>query len=408
MAEHSSFGFSDLAKQASMQPKESLLEIDFPHKALYIGVPKETTLQEHRIPLTPSSVQQIVNNGNEVWIETNAGKLANFTDKEYSEAGAKICYDRNEVYKAEVIVKVEPPTLEELALLSPDKLLISALQHGAKSETYIRAMMQKKINSIAFEFLKDVDGIYPIIRSLSEIAGITAVSLASDLLSIRGGGKGELFGGVSGIPPSEVVIIGAGTVGEYAARAALGKGASIKVFDHSLAKLRRLQGNLGQAVFTSLIHPKILQKALLSADVAIGCIRSDEGRSPVVVSEELVSQMKPASVILDISIDQGGVFETSEITTHANPTFVKHGVIHYCVPNITSNVCRTASYALSNILTPLLLRISESKNLADFLYANPEVRNGIYIYKGNLTNKHLGKRLSIYQKDIDLLLAAHA
>jgi alanine dehydrogenase len=188
----------------------------------------------------------------------------------------------------------------------------------------------------------------------------------------------------------------------------LGKGASIKVFDHSLAKLRRLQGNLGQAVFTSLIHPKILQKALLSADVAIGCIRSEEGRSPVIVSEELVSQMKPASVILDISIDQGGVFETSELTTHANPTFIKHGVIHYCVPNITSNVCRTASYALSNILTPLLLRISESKNLADFLYANPEVRNGIYIYKGNLTNQHLGKRLSIYQKDIDLLLAAHA
>ncbi|MDZ4668358.1 MAG: alanine dehydrogenase [bacterium] len=408
MAEHSSFGFSDLAKQASLQPKESLLEVNFPHKALYIGIPKETTLQEHRVPITPSSVQQLVNNGNEVWIETNAGKLANFTDKEYSEAGAKICYDRNEIYKAEVIVKVEPPTMEELELLSMDKLLISALQHGAKSEPYIRAMMQKKINAIAFEYLKDVDGIYPIIRSLSEIAGITAISIASDLLSISGGGKGEMFGGVSGIPPTEVLIIGAGTVGEYAAKAALGKGASIKVFDHSLAKLRRLQSNLGQTIFTSLIHPKILHKALLTADVAIGCIRSEEGRSPVIVSEELVSQMKQASVILDISIDQGGVFETSEITTHAKPTFVKHDVIHYCVPNITSNVCRTASYALSNILTPLLLRISESKNLADFLYANPEVRNGVYIYKGNLTNQHLGRRLSIYQKDIDLLLAAHA
>jgi alanine dehydrogenase len=343
-----------------------------------------------------------------VWIETNAGKEAKFSDKDFSEAGAKICYDRNEVFKADVIVKVEPPTPEEVSLLNPDKILISALQHGAKSEPYVRSLMQKKINAIGFEYLKDVDGIYPIVRSLSEIAGITAISLASDLLSISGGGKGEMLGGVSGIPPTEIVIIGAGTVGEYAAKAAIGKGASVKVFDHSLAKLRRLQSNVGQNVFTSLIHPKILSKALSMADVAIGCIRSEEGRSPVVVSEELVANMKALSVILDISIDQGGVFETSELTTHANPTFVKHDVIHYCVPNITSNVCRTASYALSNILTPLLLKIAESKNFAEFLYAHPEVRNGVYIYKGNLTHKHLGKRLSIYQKDLDLLLAAHA
>lgn len=407
MAEHTSFGFSELAKQASLQPKESLLEVNSPDKTLYIGVPKEITLQEHRIGLTPSSVQQIVNNGNEVWIETNAGKAAKFSDREYSEAGAKICYSQEEIYKADVIVKVEPPTLEEVALLSPDKLLISALQHGSKSSSYVRSLMQKKINAIGFEYLKDGDGIFPIIRSMSEIAGITAISIAADLLSIRGGGKGELLGGVSGIPPTEIVIIGAGTVGEYAAKAAIGKGAIVKVFDNSLAKLRRLQSNLGQPIFTSLIHPKILQKALLSADLAIGCIRAEEGRSPIIVSEELVTQMKPSSVIIDISIDQGGIFETSELTTHATPTFVKHDVIHYCVPNITSNVCRTASYALSNILTPLLLKISESNNLASFLFAHPEVRNGVYIYKGNLTNQHLGKRLSIYQKDIDLLLAAH-
>jgi alanine dehydrogenase len=408
MAEHTSFGFSELAKQASLQPKESLLEVNSPDKTLYIGVPKEITLQEHRIALTPSSVQQIVNNGNEVWIETNAGKAAKFSDREYSEAGAKICYSQEEIYKADVIVKVEPPTLEEVDLLSPDKLLISALQHGSKSSSYVRSLMQKKINAIGFEYLKDGDGIFPIIRSMSEIAGITAISIAADLLSIRGGGKGELLGGVSGIPPTEIVIIGAGTVGEYAAKAAIGKGAIVKVFDNSLAKLRRLQSNLGQPIFTSLIHPKILHKALLSADLAIGCIRAEEGRSPIIVSEELVSQMKPSSVIIDISIDQGGIFETSEITTHAAPTFVKHDVMHYCVPNITSNVCRTASYALSNILTPLLLKISEANNLASFLFAHPEVRNGVYIYKGNLTNQHLGKRLSIYQKDIDLLLAAHA
>ena len=408
MAEHTSFGFGDLARQASLQPKESLLEVNSPNKTLYIGVPKETTLQEHRIALTPSSVQQLVNNGNEVWIEADAGKPAKFSDREYSEAGAKICYSREEIYKANIIAKVEPPTIEEISLLAPDKLLISALQHGSKSSSYVKSLMQKKINAIGFEYLKDADGIFPIIRSMSEIAGITAISIAADLLSIRSGGKGELLGGVSGIPPTEIVIIGAGTVGEYAAKAAIGKGAIVKVFDNSLAKLRRLQSNLGQPIFTSLMHPKILHKALLTADVAIGCIRGEEGRSPVIVSEELVTQMKPSSVILDISIDQGGVFETSELTTHASPTFVKHDVIHYCVPNITSNVCRTASYALSNILTPLLLKIAESSSISSFLLTHPEVRNGVYIYKGNLTNQHLGKRLSIYQKDIDLLLAAHA
>lgn len=408
MAENPSYGFSELAKQASLQPKEALLEVNKPNKVLYIGVPKETTLQEHRVPLTPSSVQLLVNNGNEVWIETNAGKEAKFTDQEFSDAGAKICYTREEIFKADIIVKVEPPTADEVNLLGPEKLLLSALQHGAKSEPYIRSLMQKKINAIAFEFLKDSDGIFPIVRSLSEITGITAISVASELLSYNKGGKGEMLGGVSGIPPTEVVIIGAGTVGEYAAKAAIGIGATVKVFDHSLARLRRLQSNLGQNIFTSLIHPKILSKAIIIADVVIGCIRSDEGRSPVIVSEELVSQMKPGSVILDISIDQGGVFETSEITTHDKPTFIKHGVIHYCVPNITSRVCRTASYALSNILTPLILRLSDSPGFGDFLFANPELRNGVYIYRGNLTNKHLGKRLSIYNKDIDLLLAAHA
>lgn len=408
MPETPSFGFSDLARQASLQPQEALLERPQANKALFIGVPKETTLQEHRIALTPSSVQLLVNNGNEIWIETNAGKDAKFTDKEYSDAGAKICYSREEVFKADIVVKVEPPTPEEVNWLGQDKLLISALQHGARSDSFIRSLMAKKINAIGFEYLKDESGLYPIVRSLSEIAGLTAISIASELLMTGKGGKGEMLGGVAGIPPTEIVIIGAGTVGEFAAKAALGKGASVKVFDHSLARLRRMQNNLGQNIFTSLIHPKILQKAIVNADVAIGCIRSEEGRTPIIVSEELVSQMKPCSIVLDISIDQGGVFETSEITSHAKPTFVKHEVIHYCVPNITSAVCRTASYALSNIITPLLLKISESPNLPQFLYNHPEVRQGVYIYKGNLTNKHLGKRLSIYQKDLDLLLAAHA
>lgn len=408
MEELSKSGFSELARQASMQPKEALAETKKPNQTLYIGVPKECTLQESRVALTPSSVNLLVNNGNEVWIETNAGKEARFTDKEYSDAGAKICYSREEVYKADAIVKVEPLSDEEIQMMRPHQLLISAIQLSNKSDKYIRSLMEKKITAIAFEYLKSEDDIYPIVRSMSEIGGTSAISVASEYLCSTRGGKGEMLGGVTGIPPTEIVIIGAGTVGEYAARAALGVGATVKVFDNSLEKLRKLQNNLGVKLFTSLLHPKILQKAISTADVAIGCLWSEEGRSPAVVTEEMVTQMKPMSVIVDVCIDQGGCFETSELTTHQHPTFIKHEVIHYCVPNISSRVSRTASYALSNILTPILLDISESGSITNYIWEHQYSRSGIYIYKGNLTNKHIGKRLNIYHKDIDLLIAAHA
>lgn len=408
MDDNTKSGFTELARQATLQPKEALVEMKKPQHGLYIGVPKETILQEHRVALTPSSVNLLVNNGNEVWIEAGAGKEARFADKDYSEAGAKICYNAEEIYKADVIVKVEPPVQKEIDLLQSKQLLISAVQLSSRSEAYIRHLMQKKLTAIAFEYLKSSDDIYPIVRSMNEIAGTTSISIASELLTSTRGGKGEMLGGVTGIPPTEIVIIGAGTVGEYAARAALGVGATVKVFDNSLEKLRQLQNNLGVKIFTSLLHPKILQKALTTADVAIGCLWSEEGRSPTVVTEPMVTHMKPLSVIVDVCIDQGGCFETSEVTSHDKPTFIKHDVIHYCVPNINSRVCRTASYALSNILTPLLLDVAEAGSITDYLWSNHAARNGVYIYKGNLTNKHIGQRLNIYHKDLDLLIAAHA
>ena len=400
--------FTELARQASMQPKEALLEVKKPNQTLFIGIPRETTLQEYRTPLTPSSVNLLVSRGNEVWIETNTGKFAKFSDKDYSEAGAKICYDTQEVYKADVIVKVEPPTAEEINYLRSSQLLVSAIQLISRSDKYIRSLMEKKITAIAFEYLKSSDGIHPIVRSISEIAGTTSISIASEYLSANNGGKGEMLGGITGIPPTEIVIIGAGTIGEYAARAALGVGATVKVFDPSLEKLRGLQNNLGVKIYTSLLHPKILQKALATADVAIGCLWSENGKSLTVVSEEMVAGMKPYSVIIDICIDQGGCFETSEVTTHENPVFTKYDVIHYAVPNITSRVSRTASYALSNILTPILLDLADSGGITNYLWENAAARSGVYIYKGNLTNKHIGNRLNIYHKDIDLLIAAHA
>lgn len=401
-------GFSELARAASLQPKEALVEIKKNKQGLFIGVPKETTLQEHRIALTPSSVNLLINNGNEVRIEAGAGKLAHFSDRDFSEAGAQICYNPQEVFKADVIVKVEPPSEQEIQWLTNQHLLVSAIQLNSRSDTYVRSLMHKKLSAIAFEFLKSSDGIFPIVRSMSEIAGISAISVASELhCSIRGG-KGEMLGGVTGIPPTEIVIIGAGTVGEYAARTALGLGATVKVFDNSIEKLRKLQNNLGIKIFTSLLHPKILNKALQNADVAIGCLWNPDGNTQIIVSEDTVQNMKPLSVIVDVCIDQGGCFETSEVTSHDKPTFIKHNVIHYCVPNINSRVSRTASYALSNVLTPLLLDLAQAGSITDYLWADPCARNGVYIYKGNLTNKHLGQRLNIYPKDLDLLIAAHA
>lgn len=407
MADTSKEGFRELAKKASMQPQEAMLEIEKSNQSLHIGVPKEITYEEKRVALTPSSVKLLVSNGHEVTLESKAGDAAHFSDRDYSEAGARIAYSVTDVYKSDIIVKVDPPTEEEINLMRPDQLIFSAIQQTTLRDTYIKKLMQKRVTALAFEYMRDDSRSIPIVRSMSEIAGTTAILIASEYLSSANGGKGEMLGGVTGIPPSEVVIIGAGTVGEFAAMAALGLGAVVKVFDKSTHKLRRLQTNLGTRVYTSLLHPRILEKALTSADVAIGAMRSDDGRAPNVVSEEMVSKMKAGSVIIDVSIDQGGCFETSELTNHTNPVFQKHGVTHYCVPNIPSRVARTASYALSNILTPILLGISEEGGFRNYIWNQKGMRSGVYILKGNLTDKYIGDRFNMQSKDIDLLIAAH-
>jgi len=399
--------FQELAKQASLQPQEQLLEIRKHETQLSVGVPKEITYQENRVPLTPSSVTLLVNSGHIITIESGAGKNANFLDRQYSEAGARIVYGKEEVYKSDIILKIDPPTKEEIDLMVPGQHLFSAIQMTNLTDSYIKQLINKKITAVAYEFLKDQEDTLSIIRSMSEIAGRSAVLIGAEYLGNTHGGKGELLGGVSGIPPTEVVIIGAGTVGEYAARTAVALGASVKVFDNSLAKLRRLQNHLGMPVFTSVIQPNILGKALTTCDLAIGALRSDEGRSPNVVSEEMVTRMKAGAVIVDVSIDQGGCFETSEVTTHTNPTVIKHDIIHYGVPNIPSRVARTASYALSNIFTPILIDIAESGGFKNYFWDSSIIRNGVYIYKGNLVKRHIGERFNMKFKDIDLLIGAH-
>lgn len=400
MTNISSFGSGDLI------PQEEKLELKKQAKSLFIGVPKEITFQESRIAIVPDAVQLLVSHGHEVIIESKSGEGANFPDSEFSEAGAKIVYDTKEIYQADIILKVEPPTIEEIEMMKGRQTLISALQITTRSKKFIEKLAQKKINCLAYEFIQDDSGMMPLIRSMSEIAGNTSILIASECLSNANLGKGLMLGGIAGVTPTEVVIIGAGTVGEFAARSAMGLGASVKVFDNSLSKLRRLQNDLNTRVFTSIIQPKVLQKALRRADVVIGALRSNDKRTPCVVSEQMVSQMKDGSVIVDVSIDQGGCFETSQLTNHAKPTFNKYGVVHYCVPNIPSRVARTASYSLSNLLSPIILKAGDFGGLDNVIVSDVGLRQGVYICHGMLTNKMVAEWFNLDYKEIDLIIAS--
>ena len=390
--------------KSQLLPQEEKLEISKQRSDLFIGIPKESSYQERRICLTPDAVNTLVSEGHRVMIESGAGLSASYSDQEFSDAGAEITADTKKVFGCPMLLKISPLTLEEFQMVNPETIVISAIQLKTRNKDYFEALTKKKITALAFEYIKDEDGTYPAVKSLSEIAGIASVLIASELMINNQFGKGLLFGNITGVPPTEVVILGAGTVGEFAAKSALGLGASVKVFDNSLSKLRRLQNDVGARIFTSVLQPKVLAKAVRRADVVIGALRSQVGRTPCVVSRDVIEQMKSGSVIVDVSIDQGGCFETSRVTNHNDPTFIEHGVIHYCVPNIASRVSRTASFALSNIFSPLLLEIGERGGVVDLIRMQSGFRNGVYIYKGVLTNELLGKVFGLNHKDINLIL----
>ena len=398
----------DLLKSLAQgfMPQEEMLEIARKKSNLQIGIPKENSIQEKRVPVVPSAVSLLVNNGHEVIVETGVGDGANFSDKEYSEAGAVVVFTTEEVYKANMILKVEPPTLAEIDLMQHGQLLIAALQLPIQPKNFIKRLLAKKITAIAFDYIKDPEELLPIVSAMSEIAGNASILIAAEYLSNVRKGKGQLLGGISGVSPTEVVILGAGTVGEFAARSALGLGAAVKVFDNNTSKLRRLQALLGHRVATSVVQPKVLEKALTTADVVIGAISSSGGRTPIIVTEDMVSKMKDFSIIVDVSIDKGGCIETSEVTSHDAPIFSKHGVIHYCVPNIASRFARTASYALSNVITPTIIDTGEFGGLEMMIKSYQGIKNGVYIYKGVLTNKYLAETFGLPYKDINLLLMA--
>jgi len=398
--------YRQLSPAGRLMPQEEMLEVAKQPSKLIIGVPKEISQQENRVSLVPDGVALLCRHGHQVDVESGAGVVAHFSDHEYSEAGARLVHSPEEVYKADIILKVAPVTMEEMQWLHPRQTLISAIQMTMQCEEYFRTLLSKRVTALAFETIRDRTKQLSILRAMSEIAGSTSIFIAAEFLADPEYGRGKMFGGFTGITPSEVVVIGAGTVGEFAARSALGLGAQVKIFDNSVYRLRRIQNNLGMRVFTSILHPKALVESLKGADVLIGAIHSPEGRSPCLISAEMIRQMKEGAVAIDVSIDQGGCFETSHPTSHKSPVYKLYGVTHYAVPNIPSKVPHTASQALNNILAPIILDIGSEGGIENLLKRDPGVRQGVYIYNGIMTNLFISKRFNLPFQDISLLMAA--
>lgn len=390
--------------QASLQPQPKLQSTLEKSGTMSLGLPKETTSQEKRIALAPSAVRYFTNNGIRVILESGAGDSAQFSDRQYSEAGAEISTDQKAIFSCDTVLKVDFPTRQEIELMKSGQLLISALQWNQLDTDLIKLLQEKKVNAMAYEMLEDESGAKPIIRAMSEMAGRASILIASELLNSQDQGKGELLGGLPGIPPTQVVVIGAGAVGEYATKTAMGLGANVFLFDNDTYRLRRIHSMSSQNLFSSTLHPQALEKAIRRADVVVGALAGKESRSPMVVSEEMVMSMKQGSVIIDVSIDKGGNFETSELCNHNSPTFEKHGVLHYCVPNIGSRYSRTASYSLSNVLAPMLDEMNKEGGFSHLLRSRAHVRKGTYLYRGNITHKQLADRCGLRYSDMDLLV----
>lgn len=390
-------------------PKEQIALLDQEKKQLKIGIPCESFFQENRIPLIPEAIQVLVSNGHRVYIQSEAGEGARYSDADFAEAGAIIKHSTAEVFQlADYLLKVTPLSSEELGLLRENQTIISPVHLGSLTPELIETLMKKNVTAVGFEFFQSEDGSLPLVQMMSEIAGVSSIHVAAELLTSKNDGQGKLLGGITGIPPAEITIIGAGTVGFNAARTALGMGAQVRIIDQEMSRLRRIVRELGPGIYTNVAQYNYIYDAVVNSDVVIGAAFSAGSRAPLVVTEEMVEAMRPGSVIIDVAIDQGGCVSTSEVTNHDNPTFLKHDIIHYCVPNIPSRVARTASTAISNVLAPLLLNIGESGGIASLIRTNEGLKQGVYIYRHHLTKKTLARlfNMSMKYRDIGLLIAA--
>lgn len=397
--------FSDFFSTTQFDTQTETLETHKGKKPLVIGIPREES-EDSRVALVPNSIRSIVGFGHQVLVEAEAGIKSNYTNHHYAEAGSNITYAKDEVYKADLIIKISPIRPYELELMNDGTIVIAPTHQPTMTENIIDTLKRKRIIAIASEQIKNENGQNPIVSVNSEIEGTAAVQIAAELLSNTQGGRGVLLGGISGVPPAKVVVLGAGAVAEHAIRQAMNTGASVRVFDNDTMKLMELQKRLGQRLHTSTINAVYLGYQLVSADVVIGAMHSETGRTPIIVTEEMVSRMKDGSVIIDTSIYQGGCIETSEITTLQKPTFIKHGVIHYCVPNTASKYSRTASVSISNIITPIIIKMGNSLNIESLLSRDQGIRNACYTYRGAITNKYLSKKYNLKYTDINLLLTS--
>jgi len=398
--EHSSFG------STFMMPKEEMLDVRRKGKKIKIGIPSDKEKVEYRVPLTPQAVELLVSYGHEILIEKDAGKAANYTDEEYRNSGALVMPDRKDIFECDIVLRISPFDETEIELLKGHQALISNLQVNAHCPNSVGKLMQKKVTNIAYEYLEDEDGSKPVVQLMSQIAGSISITLINEYLSKSREGKGVLLGSVTGISPAELVILGSGTAAEFATRAALGLGATVKVFDDNISSLRKFEEKFIQRIFTSVFYPKVMRKALKSADAVLGAM--PVGMPPSFkITNDMVKKMKPGSVIIDLNVCQGGCFETSHCTDLNNPSFVEHGVVHYCVPNIPSIVARTASIALSNVLIPKLIAIGEIGGIDNYIKNSKSFQKGVYIYNGILTNSTLAEKFNLPYTDIDLLLSVY-
>ncbi len=388
-------------------PQELLKELTKVDNSLLIGIPKERDTEEKRLALSPEGVEILTNAGHHVLMESGAGAGINYSDSQYAECGAEIVPGPVEVFQADIILKILPPLPAEVALMKNRATLFSMMQLNLYAKDSFEGVMSKKITAVAYELIEDAEGRFPVMNMLNEIEGTVAISIASSLLSSFQGGKGVLLGGVAGVPPTEIVIIGAGTAGTVAARTALGMGALVKIFDDDIHKLRTVRNRLGSMIFTSNFQPNVLQNAFSTADVVIGAMGDMNSRRRYVIAEELVRVMKRGSLVLDLQTNQGGSFETTcSHLPHNSMVFEQYGVWHYCKPSISNYVARTTAMVFSNIFVSMLLQTADAGSVQNRMKMDPVFRSGVYLYSGRPVNDRVSNHFNILSNSLDIYLSA--
>jgi alanine dehydrogenase len=395
--------FQELLAQQGILPMEAMTWTKKNAKSIHLGIPKEADADENRIALSPQAVQLLVANGHEIRIEKSAGERAGFSDSDYLLAGGQVTEDVQSIWKSDLIIKIQAPHAEEISQMKTGKAIISCASHQHVNGAILDLLNEKKILALGLEYAEDNGGGFPFVKIMAEIAGQLILPIASELLRKKAQ-PGILLGNVTGVPPCHIVLLGSGEIVEQIARSAWHAGIQMQVFDKDIYKLQRLKQRLGFPLVTQVIDSENLPKALQDARVIVGALRSESGITPCVVTEEMVSTLKAGTLIMDVCIDQGGCFETSELTTLSRPTFEKYGVSHYCVPNIPSLVSHTASLAMSNLITSFLLKAGKTGGVEEMLWQGKSFMKGVYCFKGYVTHPLVGKLNQKPVKDIQLLL----